>query len=138
MGEPTVMQSLRILIVDDSPAMRAYVRRTVQLASLPIKNVFEAANGAEALEIVQKENRDPLRLDLIFADLNMPVMNGEEFVTKLREDERDAKVPVLIISTDATQKRVMRLRELGAQGYISKPCQPEMIRLKVQQILGEE
>jgi two-component system chemotaxis response regulator CheY len=79
------MQSLRILIVDDSPAMRAYVRRTVQLASLPVKNVFEAGNGAEALEIVRKENRDPQRLDLIFADLNMPVMNGEEFVSKLRE-----------------------------------------------------
>lgn len=132
------MNSLRILIVDDSPAMRAYVRRTVQLAALPIKNVFEAANGQEALEVVQKENREPNKLDLIFADLNMPVMNGEEFVEKLREDERDARVPILIISTDATQRRVMRLRELGAQGYISKPCQPEMIRLKVQQILGDD
>lgn len=132
------MNSLRILIVDDSPAMRAYVRRTVQLAALPIKNVFEAGNGQEALEVVQKENREPNKLDLIFADLNMPVMNGEEFVQKLREDERDARVPILIISTDATQRRVMRLRELGAQGYISKPCQPEMIRLKVQQILGDD
>lgn len=130
------MNSLRILIVDDSPAMRAYIRRTMQLASLPVKSVFEAGNGADALEIVERENRDPNRLDLIFADLNMPVMNGEEFVEKLRADERDAKVPVLIISTDATQKRVLRLRELGAQGYISKPCQPEMIRLKVEQILG--
>lgn len=132
------MNGLRILIVDDSPAMRAYVRRTVQLASLPVKNVFEAGNGLEALEIVRQENRDPNKLHLIFADLNMPVMNGEEFVQKLREDERDAKIPILIISTDATQKRVTRLRALGAQGYISKPCQPEMIRLKVQQILGEE
>ena len=132
------MNSLRILIVDDSPAMRAYIRRTVQLASLPVKNIFEAADGLEALEVVCKENRDPNKLDLIFADLNMPVMNGEEFVQKLRENPADAKIPVLIISTDATQKRVTRLRELGAQGYISKPCQPEMIRLKVQQILDGE
>jgi two-component system chemotaxis response regulator CheY len=132
------MNSLRILIVDDSPAMRAYVRRTVQLASLPVKKVFEASNGQEALDIVAVENREPNRLDLIFADLNMPVMNGEEFVTKLKENERDSQVPVLVISTDATQRRVMRLRELGARGYISKPCQPEMIRLKVQQILGGE
>lgn len=131
------LNALRILIVDDSPAMRAYVRRTVQLASLPVDSVFEAGNGEEALAIVNRENRDPNKLDLIFADLNMPVMDGEQFVQRLREDERDAKVPVLIISTDATQRRVMRLRELGAQGYISKPCQPEMIRLKVQQILGE-
>ncbi|MBM3788239.1 MAG: response regulator [Acidobacteria bacterium] len=131
------MNSLRILIVDDSPAMRAYVRRTVQLASLPVKNVFEAANGQEALALVEKENRDPKKLDLIFCDLNMPVMNGEEFVTKLKSTDRDSQIPILIISTDATQRRVMRLRELGAQGYISKPCQPEMIRLKVHQILGE-
>ena len=130
------MESLRILIVDDSPAMRAYVLRTVQLASLPVSDVFEAGNGAEALAIVWRENRGEKKLDLIFADLNMPVMNGEEFVERLREDERDAGLPVLIISTDATQKRVARLRELGAQGYISKPCQPEMIRLKVQHILG--
>jgi two-component system chemotaxis response regulator CheY len=133
-----VMNALRILIVDDSPAMRAYVRRTVQLASLPVKNIFEAGNGLEALEIVHKENREPNKLDLILADLNMPLMNGEEFVQKLREDERDANIPLLIISTDATQKRVTRLRELGAQGYISKPCPPEMIRLKIYQIFGEE
>ncbi len=132
------MNSLRILIVDDSPAMRAYIRRTVQLTSLPVKNIFEAANGLEALEVVCKENRDPNKLDLIFLDLNMPVMNGEEFVQKLRETPEDAKIPVLIISTDATQKRVARMRDLGVQGYISKPCQPEMIRLKVQQILGGE
>ncbi len=132
------MQSLRILIVDDSPAMRAYVRRTVQLASLPVKTVFEASNGQEALDIVNQENEAPNKLDLVFADLNMPVMNGEEFVAKLRANERDANLPVLIISTDATQRRVLKLRELGAQGYISKPCQPEMIRLKVHQILGEQ
>jgi len=132
------MQSLRILIVDDSPAMRAYVRRTFQLASLPIETVFEAANGQEALEIVNAENEAPNKLDLVFADLNMPVMNGEEFVAKLRANERDASLPVLIISTDATQRRVLKLKELGAQGYISKPCQPEMIRLKVHQILGEQ
>lgn len=132
------MQSLRILIVDDSPAMRAYVRRTVQLASLPVKTVFEAGNGQEALEIVDQENQAPNKLDLVFADLNMPVMNGEEFVAKLRANERDANLPVLIISTDATQRRVLKLKELGAQGYISKPCQPEMIRLKVHQILGEQ
>ncbi len=132
------MQSLRILIVDDSPAMRAYVRRTVQLASLPVKTVFEAGNGQEALEIVNQENEAPNKLDLVFADLNMPVMNGEEFVAKLRANERDVNLPVLIISTDATQRRVLKLRELGAQGYISKPCQPEMIRLKVHQILGDQ
>ena len=86
------MQSLRILIVDDSPAMRAYVRRTVQLASLPVKTVFEAGNGQEALEIVNTENEAPNKLDLVFADLNMPVMNGEEFVAKLRASERDANL----------------------------------------------
>ncbi len=128
--------SLRILIVDDSPAMRAYVKRTLQLAGIAVQSVFEASNGQEALEVVGRENAPPSRLDLIFADINMPVMNGEEFVKQLKTQDNDKQIPVIIISTDATQKRVMRLRELGAVGYISKPCAPEMIRLKVEQVIS--
>jgi two-component system chemotaxis response regulator CheY len=129
--------SLRVLIVDDSPAMRAYVRRTLQLSGLPVEAVFEAGNGEEALLIVGKENRDESKLDIIFTDLNMPVMNGEDFVKQLQTQETDKEIPVLVISTDATQRRVLKLRELGARGYISKPCAPELIRMKVEQVLGK-
>ena len=128
--------SLRVLIVDDSPAMRAYVRRTLQLSGLAVEAVFEAGNGEEALQVVGKENRDEAKLDLIFTDLNMPVMNGEDFVKQLQTQELNKDIPVLVISTDATQRRVLKLRELGARGYISKPCAPEIIRMKIEQVLG--
>lgn len=127
---------LRVLVVDDSPAMRAYIKRTLSLTGIEIKEVFEAGNGQEALDVVSKENGAGKQLDLIFADINMPVMNGEEFVQKLRETE-GKDIPVIVVSTDASQKRVLRLRELGARGYISKPCAPEMIRLKVEQVVGD-
>src|SRR5215470_1122384 len=128
--------SLRILIVDDSPAMRAYVRRTLQMAGLPITSIYEAGNGEEGLATVGREHSKEHPLDVIFTDLNMPVMNGEDMVLKLKETDYD--IPILVISTDATQSRVFRLRELGARGYISKPCPPEMIRWKVEQILGKQ
>lgn len=131
------MISLRVLIVDDSPAMRAYVKRTLQMAGLPVSSVYEAGNGQEALEVVARENKPENKLSLIFTDINMPVMNGEELVTKLQAEESSKAIPILVISTDSTQKRVFRLRELGARGYIAKPCAPEMIRLKVEQVVGD-
>jgi two-component system chemotaxis response regulator CheY len=128
--------SLRILIVDDSPAMRAYVRRTLQLAGIDVQTVFEASNGREALDVVEREQSAGNELDLIFADINMPVMNGEELMKELQASEQSRDIPVIIISTDASKTRVLRLRELGARGYISKPCAPEIIRVKVEQIVG--
>lgn len=124
--------AMRILIVDDSPAMRAYVRRTLQLSGVTVEAIFEAGNGEEALAVVAREGS----LDLIFADINMPVMDGEALVRNLQSQDYSKHIPVIVISTDATQQRVMRLRELGAKGYIAKPCAPEMIRLKIEQAVG--
>lgn len=125
------------MIVDDSPAMRAYVRRTLQMAGISLTTVLEAGDGAEAAAVVERQYSEGSWLDLIFTDLNMPNVNGEAFLEGLRKSTVFQNIPVLIISTDSTQARVLRLRELGAQGYISKPCPPELIRLKVEQVLGK-
>ncbi len=130
--------ALRVLIVDDAPAMRLYIRRTLQMSGLALSAVFEAGDGKEGIAVLEREHLQGAGIDLVFTDINMPVMNGEEFVTQLQLEERLREVPVLVISTDATKTRVLRLRELGARGYISKPCAPEMIRLKVEQILGRD
>jgi two-component system chemotaxis response regulator CheY len=127
---------LRVLIVDDSPAMRAYVRRSLQSAGISLSSIHEAGDGEEACALVDRHYGDGQWFDLILTDLNMPKMNGEDFVKKLRLNETQRHIPVLIISTDSTQTRVTRLRELGAQGYVSKPCHPETIRLKVEQVVG--
>ena len=130
--------ALRVLIVDDAPAMRLYIRRTLQMSGLALSAVFEAGDGKEGIAVLEREHLQGAGIDLVFTDINMPVMNGEEFVTQLQQEERLREVPVLVISTDATKTRVLRLRELGARGYISTPCAPEMIRLKVEQILGRD
>ncbi|HEV2198775.1 MAG TPA: response regulator [Bryobacteraceae bacterium] len=128
--------ALNILIVDDSPAMRAFVRRVMQLSGLGVENYFEAANGAEALEITAVQ-----RLDAILTDINMPVMDGEEFVRHLRSDpDPGAATPVIVVSTDATAHRIRNLLELGASGYLQKPFGPEQLRGEVERVLyaGEE
>lgn len=126
------------MIVDDSPAMRAYVRRTLQVAGVSLTTILEAGDGEEATQVITRHYEDGNWLDVIFTDLNMPKMNGEEFLSGLRRSATLQNVPVLVISTDATQTRVLRLRELGAQGYISKPCPPELIRVKLEQALGRD
>lgn len=133
---------LNILIVDDSPAMRTFVRRVIQLSGLGIENCFEASNGAEALEITAVQ-----RLDAILTDINMPVMDGEEFVRRLRANQASSAVsqdspsrnraatPVIVVSTDATSGRIRNLLGLGATGYLQKPFGPEQLRSEVERVL---
>jgi len=111
-----------ILIVDDSPAMRSFIRRTVAIGGLEVGRCLEAGNGRDALILLEKSS-----VDVILADFNMPVMNGEEFVQNLRSDSRLGHIPVVVISTDSTQKRMSRLQSLGVQGYLCKPFKPEML-----------
>jgi two-component system chemotaxis response regulator CheY len=123
------MTPLNILIVDDSPAMRTFVRRVIQLSGLGIENYFEAANGAEALAIAAAQ-----RLDAILTDINMPVMDGEQFVRSLRAGPQ-AAIPVIVVSTDATSQRIHNMLDLGATGYLQKPFGPEQLRNEVERVL---
>ncbi len=121
----------RILIVDDSPAMRAFVRRVVQLSGFDVSTFFEAANGQDALDLLRRE-----WVDSILTDINMPNMDGEEFLRRLESDEVLRSIPVIVVSTDATQQRISRLLAMGARGYITKPFQPETLRAQLETTLG--
>src|SRR6202161_2404062 len=103
--------ALQILIVDDSPAMRTFIRRVVKLSGIEVDHYFEAANGAEALESLAANP-----VDAVLTDINMPVMDGEEFVRKMREAGSFQSTPVIVISTDATLHRIHTMQELGAVG----------------------
>jgi two-component system chemotaxis response regulator CheY len=122
---------LRILIVDDSSVMRTFVRRVVQLSGLEVDCFFQAANGAEALAIIASEH-----VDAVLTDINMPVMDGEEFVRRLRTDESMRATPVIVISTDATTQRISAMLSLGASGYVQKPFGPEQLRAELERALG--
>lgn len=121
----------RVLIVDDSPAMRAFVRRVVQLSGFDLSACFEACDGREALELLSRE-----WVDAILTDVNMPNVDGEEFLRRLAADDLLRSIPVVVISTDATANRIDRMLALGARGYIAKPFLPETLRAELEGVLG--
>jgi len=121
----------RILIVDDSPAMRTFVRRVVEISGFDLANCLEASNGTQALEILNTE-----WIDAVLSDINMPEMDGEELLRRLEADESLRRIPVIIISTDGTRERVDRMLQLGASGYVTKPFRPETLRAELERSLG--
>ncbi len=123
--------SLRVLVVDDSPAMRGLMKKILTQSGLPIEKILDAADGVEGL-VRLKDNP----VNLILSDINMPNMDGEEFVRHVKADKAFRDIPVLMITTDNSTARVLRLRQLGAQGYICKPFTPEMIKEKVLALMG--
>ncbi|MGA6955915.1 MAG: response regulator, partial [Candidatus Acidiferrales bacterium] len=107
------MKKLKVLIVDDSSVMRKIVERALRQAGLDIAEVVEASNGAEALAEVQKGS-----LDLILSDINMPVMDGLEFLKGVAGVECAKGVPVVMITTEGSEARVVEALSAGARGYL--------------------
>ena len=124
--------ALEVLIVDDSSVTRKMVRRAVGLCGLEIGSVLEAANGEEALAQLREH-----RVDLVLADINMPVMNGMEMVERMSQDPVLSKIPVVIVATPMSEQRVERLLDIGARAYLAKPFRPEALRDLVLEILGD-
>ncbi|MDP1569156.1 MAG: response regulator [Vicinamibacterales bacterium] len=117
------VRPLSILIVDDSAMMRAMIKRVAGLADVPIGAVYEAANGAEAIQVLETQT-----IHALFTDINMPVMTGTEL---LREIERRGQWPDLvrvIISTDGSAARREEVSDLHVKCYVEKPFRPEVMR----------
>jgi two-component system, chemotaxis family, chemotaxis protein CheY len=116
------MKALNILIVDDSMIMRRMVKRVIELTEVEIARVFEAANGREALAII-----DANQIDALVTDLNMPEMSGPELLRTLAE--RPSQPPVrVIVSTDGSDARRKEAEELNVTRYLEKPLRPEVMR----------
>ncbi len=125
------MKPARVLIVDDSSVMRKIVGRSLRQAGLEVQEVLEASNGSEALTVARENS-----LDLILSDINMPLMDGLEFVRQLRCIETAQHIPVVMITTEAGEARVVQALSSGASGYIRKPFTPEQIKERVIPLLG--
>lgn len=121
-----------ILIVDDSPPMRMVIRKTIKASGFGAGRFFEAGNGREALELLQQN-----WMDLVVTDYNMPDMNGMELIAAMKKDDVLQAVPVLMITTEGSSRKVEEFLSGGASGYIKKPFTPEEIRAKIIAILGE-
>jgi len=124
------MKKMCILIVDDSSVMRKIVQRSLRLAGLDIETVLEADNGEQALTIVQQNS-----VDLIFSDINMPKMDGLEFVRQLQGLEVAKGIPIVMITTEGSQSRVVEALSLGARGYIRKPFTPDQVKERIAPLL---
>jgi two-component system, chemotaxis family, chemotaxis protein CheY len=125
------MKKLKVLIVDDSSVMRKIVERALRSAGLELSEVLEAGNGAEGLTAAEKGG-----VDLILSDINMPVMDGLEFLRNLTKLASVKGVPVVMISTEGSEARVVEALSLGARGYLRKPFTPEQVKERVMPLLG--
>jgi len=120
------MGEVRALIVDDSSVMRKIVERTLRQAGLNLAVVLEAGNGAEALEVLKTK-----QVDLILSDINMPVMDGLEFVRQIRAQNLASGIPVVMVTTESSEEHVKQAIQAGARGYIRKPFTAEQVKERV-------
>jgi Response regulator containing CheY-like receiver, AAA-type ATPase, and DNA-binding domains len=102
--------------------MRAMIRKTLEMSGLPISEVHQAENGKEGLELLGR-----CWVDVVLVDINMPVMGGLEMVEKLRGDPLLAKLPVVVVSTESSQKRIEEVTKAGVH-FVHKPFTPELMR----------
>jgi two-component system chemotaxis response regulator CheY len=111
----------RVLVVDDSDVTRAMIVKTLDLARIPVSECLQASNGKEALELLEDN-----WVDIVFADLNMPVMGGREMLRLMRTTPEFADIPVIVISSEHCDPSSLPLS--WASGYVRKPFTPEAIR----------
>jgi two-component system, chemotaxis family, chemotaxis protein CheY len=126
------MEKIRALIVDDSSVMRKIVERSLRQAGIDLAEVREAGNGAEALAILGEDS-----VDLILCDINMPVMDGLEFVRQLQAMDAAKRAPVVMITTEGSESHVVQALSLGARGYIRKPFTPDQVKEHVIPVLEQ-
>jgi two-component system chemotaxis response regulator CheY len=120
---------LRVLIVEDSASTRALVRTILEDAAFAEAlgdggcEVVEAAGGFDAMRLLPRSS-----YDLIITDVNMGDINGLELVQFIRKTERHRETPLIIISTQGTERDVARALALGANAFLAKPFTPESLR----------
>ena len=124
------MTEIRALIVDDSSVMRKIVERALRQAGLDLKVVHEAGSGTEGLDVLRAK-----QVDLILSDINMPAMDGLEFLRQLRAQNLAPGVPVVMITTESSEEHVRQAILSGAQGYIRKPFTAEQVKERVLPLL---
>jgi two-component system chemotaxis response regulator CheY len=123
--------AFNLLIVDDSNSMRTVVRKIVGLTGLEVNQILEAENGRKALDILGGN-----WVDAVILDINMPEMNGLELLKQMSEDSVMKNIPVVMMTTEASEAHMKTAFELGAKGFIRKPFVPEELRKMLLGVLG--
>ena len=122
--------AINVLVVDDSAVVRAMILKTLRASGVDVGEAHQAANGRIGLEELSQH-----WIDLAFVDINMPVMNGEEMINKVRENPLWTELPIIVVSTEGSETRIERLQQKGAH-FVHKPFAPEAVREIIDKILG--
>ncbi len=121
---------LDVLIVDDSAAIRKILQRVLRQTDISLGEIQEAGDGTEAVEILKNRG-----FGLILSDINMPQMDGLQLLARIREMDHLKSVPVIMITTEGGQGKVMEAVQLGASGYVRKPFTADQIKEKLAGVL---
>jgi two-component system chemotaxis response regulator CheY len=120
-----------VLIVDDSAAIRKILQRILKNAQLPVGNIFEAGDGLEALDVLRAN-----AIALVLTDINMPNMDGLRLLGEVRGNDAWKELPVVVITTEGSEHKVMEAVKLGASAYLRKPFTTEQIKEKLEKFVA--
>ena len=124
--------AFNILIVDDSSIIRSMLKKTFSAAGIPVGEVIEAGNGREGIEKLESN-----WVDLMFLDINMPVMDGMTMIDRMQDRDEFRDTPVVVVSTEGSRTKIDKLWGKGIKAFISKPFSPEKVRNIVRDVLGD-
>jgi two-component system, chemotaxis family, chemotaxis protein CheY len=117
----------KILTVDDSRTMREMLRHTLANAGFEVVTAEDGADGIQKLRESQP--------DVVITDINMPVMDGFEFIENVRKFEEYNRVPILVLTTESAPEKKRRAQSAGATGWIVKPFDPEKLTRAVNRVM---
>lgn len=115
--------------------MRKVVERALRQSGLELTEIVQASNGEEALQVLRADAGKAFPIGLILSDINMPVMDGLQFLETRRDEKLAPGVPVVMITTEGSEPFVLRAIAAGAQGYICKPFTGDQVKERVVPLL---
>ena len=121
-----------ILIADDSRTARLFIKKCLEIIGLEDVSLSEAANGAEALEMIKKDE-----FDLLITDLNMPEMDGKELLHRVKASPKTTHIPVVVITSVANPAKEKELISLGALAVLTKPVTPADLMTKLEHLINQ-
>ena len=121
------MAKYNLLIAEDSPTMRFFIG--FSLKRIPDVNIIETSDGVQALKVLTEQ-----KVDLVIADINMPLMSGLTLLSKVREDSKLKDIPVILCTTEAEVRE--EGTRLGANAFLSKPVRQDELNTTVKSLLN--
>jgi two-component system chemotaxis response regulator CheY len=128
------MKNIKILVCDDMVMIRSLVKKA--LFEVGFKNVVEAVDGKEAMDLINQEQEKQSPFDLVFIDWNMPYMSGVEVVQACKQNPDNAKISFIMISAERDHKNIVQALNSGVDDYIMKPFSPAILSNKIVKVIS--